>query len=374
MKSGGHIPWAAIAICEMSKTFWKREISVWTKIWGTIQRTNYTIWRIGWISPKLRKRQSTKSSIWKKILRRFFWLCFDRGEEYKRKKFWLLILKNWKMCVIRIIHPRRLNAKVVLITQKDEEINCISCSRWFSKIIRKRLRIPRTQSETGIHREERISAENLMTIGKSFTTWGNKKMTKESIRFFGIMQKLGKTYILGDFIYRHHNQSRVHLYVPRKESYLLPLNFSFHQVNFCRSGGCTRTNLWLFWMSTRTEICQIRWRVSQDLRYWTKLFWKGCNQSGKWYTKIQTTSRPDHIWRDALTRIWKAAQRKKSRLFHVKDRIPEHAHGKPLFQNDKSQSVWSKIQLCWLCRRRTEFCCVLQLCARIHFVFFYRRK
>ena len=39
------------------------------------------------------------------------------------------------------------------------------------------------------------------------------------------MQKLGKTYILGYFIYRHHNQSRVHLYVPRKESYLLPLNF-----------------------------------------------------------------------------------------------------------------------------------------------------
>ena len=75
-----------------------------------------------------------------------------------------------KMCVIRIIHPRRLNAKVVLITQKDEEINCISRSRWFSKIIRKRLRIPRTQSETGIHREERISAENLMAIGKSFTT------------------------------------------------------------------------------------------------------------------------------------------------------------------------------------------------------------
>ena len=72
MKSGGHIPWAAVAICEMSKTFWKREISVWTKIWGTIQRTNYTVWRIGWISPRLPKRQSTKSSIWKKFLPRFF--------------------------------------------------------------------------------------------------------------------------------------------------------------------------------------------------------------------------------------------------------------------------------------------------------------
>ena len=170
-------------------------------------------------------------------------------------------------------------------------------------------------------------------------------------------------------MYRHHNEPRVHLYVPRKESYLLPLNFFISSGQLLQIWRLPKNESMTIWMSTRTEICQIRGRVSQDLRYWTKLFWKGCNQSGKWYTKIQTTSRPDHIWRDALTRIWKAAQRKKSRLFHAKDRIPEHAHGKPLFQNDKSQSVWSKIHLCWLCRRRTEFCFVLHFCARIHIFF-----
>ena len=72
--------------------------------------------------------------------------------------------------------PRRLNAKEVLITQKGWRI-CISCGRWFSKIIRKRLRSPRTHSEMGIHCKERISAENLKAIGKKL------KMT----------QKVGKT-------------------------------------------------------------------------------------------------------------------------------------------------------------------------------------
>ena len=53
------------------------------------------------------------------------------------------------------IYPRRLNAKEVLITHRRRI--CISWGRWFSNIIRKRLRIPRTHSEPGIHRKERES-------------------------------------------------------------------------------------------------------------------------------------------------------------------------------------------------------------------------
>ena len=75
------------------------------------------------------------------------------------------------------IYPRRLNAKEVLITQKDGEL-VISCGRWFCKIIKKRLRIPRTHSETGIHRKERISAENLTATGKSFNL-KNQSMTQK---------------------------------------------------------------------------------------------------------------------------------------------------------------------------------------------------
>ena len=47
-------------------------------------------------------------------------------------------------------------------------------------------------------------------------------------------------------------------------------------------------------MSTETGVCQIHGQASQDLRY----------------TKIQPTSRADHTWPDAWTRIGKAAQRR----------------------------------------------------------------
>ena len=38
---------------------------------------------------------------------------------------------------------------------------CIFCGRWFYNIIRKRLRIPRTHSETGTHRKERESQRKI---------------------------------------------------------------------------------------------------------------------------------------------------------------------------------------------------------------------
>ena len=64
---------------------------------------------------------------------------------------------------------------------------CISCGRWFSKIITERLRVPRTHSGTGIHREERISAENLKAIGKSFDP-KNKRVTQKLGKNFGLFK------------------------------------------------------------------------------------------------------------------------------------------------------------------------------------------
>ena len=95
------------------------------------------------------------------------------------------------------IYPRRLNAKEVLIAQKDGEFVFLVADG-FTKLSGRDHDFQDPNSETGIHREERISAENLTAIGKSFNL-NNQKMTKESMRIFGITQKLGK-----NFIYRHH--------------------------------------------------------------------------------------------------------------------------------------------------------------------------
>ena len=54
-----------------------------------------------------------------------------------------------------------------------------------------------------------------MAIGKSFNL-KKQKMTKESMRFFWLTQKLGK-----NFIFRHHIEQRSSNYVPREESSFL---------------------------------------------------------------------------------------------------------------------------------------------------------
>ena len=58
-------------------------------------------------------------------------------------------------------------------------------------MLRKRLQIPRTHSDTGINRKERTSAEILKVVGKSFNL--KKQKMKKSTRILGLMQKLGKT-------------------------------------------------------------------------------------------------------------------------------------------------------------------------------------
>ena len=60
--------------------------------------------------------------------------------------------------------------------------------------------------------------------------------------------------------------------MPRKESYLIPLsNIDFIRSTFADLEIAQRSEFMTIGMSTRTEICQIRGRVSQDLRYRTKL-------------------------------------------------------------------------------------------------------
>ena len=119
------------------------------------------------------------------------------GEPFKdmlcSRQFWeedILIvgIEEMEKLDVSEIFPRRLNAKEVLRTEKDGEFIFLVADG-SAKIIRKSLRIPRTHSEAAIHREERISTENLMATGKSLNL-KKQKMTKESRRIFGLTQKL----------------------------------------------------------------------------------------------------------------------------------------------------------------------------------------
>ena len=246
--------------------------------------------------------------------------------ERKNSDYWY-----WRIGKVRCI--RNISQKIECERSLDNPKRwriCISYGRWFSKFIRKKLRIPRTHSETGIHRKERISAENLMAIGKSFNL--KKKVTQKLGKIFGLFKKISCIVIMLN--------RQVQLYVPRKESYPTPLsNIDVISATYADLETAQRSEFMTIGMSIRTEICQIRGRVSTRFTLLSEIPQKGNNQSERRLTKIQTTSRPDYIWLDGRTRNGKVIGKL---LFHAKDRVPEHACGKLLFQNDKSQSVWSK--------------------------------
>ena len=60
-------------------------------------------------------------------------------------------------------------------------------------------------------------------------------------------------------------------------------------------------------MSIQTEACQIRGKVSRSFLFEGKTF-NGYVWSRRRLTKVQTTTRPDHVWPEIRTKIGKAAQ------------------------------------------------------------------
>ena len=115
--------------------------------------------------------------------------------------------------------------------------------------------------------------------------------------------------IQGDFIYRHHNELRVQLFVPKEEPIPIPLTY-----------------IDVLWSShTDLDVLQekrIDDYVNVDSSRQLSNFWKRFTKftlskekrpkrflwSGERLTKIQTTSRPDHVWPEVWTKIDKAAQ------------------------------------------------------------------
>ena len=115
--------------------------------------------------------------------------------------------------------------------------------------------------------------------------------------------------IQGDFIYRHHIEPRVQLCVPREESFSIPLKY----IDLTRATYTNRDVL----QEKRIDGC---WNVnsnrslSDSWKGFTKFTLlkqkppKGHMWSGERLTKVQTTTRLDHVWPEVWTKFGKAAQ------------------------------------------------------------------
>ena len=121
----------------------RRWNSSWKMFWWTIQRCNNSFWSNGWTSPDFSTRAIKTSSIWQTSLPGIFLGYALIAEWIWKGDILIADLEELENLDVSEIYPRRINAKEVLISQREEEF--ISSSR-YSKIVRKRLRIPRTDS------------------------------------------------------------------------------------------------------------------------------------------------------------------------------------------------------------------------------------
>ena len=113
------------------------------------------------------------------------------------------------------IHPRRINAKEVLIRQKDEEL-IFPIADGTAKLSGRdyEFRVPTPRREPTV-RSEDLSGEILGESGESQLA----ELTDDAearADFWSIQ---------GDFIHRHHNELRVQLYVPKEETFPIPLKY-----------------------------------------------------------------------------------------------------------------------------------------------------
>ena len=183
---------------------------------------------------------------------------------------------HWRIGKVRCI--RNISQKTECERSPDNPKRwtiCISSGIWFSKIIRKKLRIPRTHSETGIHRKERISAENLMAIGKSFNL--KKQMVTQKLgKIFGLSRRfhVSSSYCTDKFncTCREKNHILLHWVILMSSAQLMQI-WRLHK----------EANLWL--LGCRLEQKSVRFvdGFPRDLRYWAKFLKKEItNRRGDW--------------------------------------------------------------------------------------------
>ena len=127
----------------------------------------------------------------------------------------MLILKKQKKLDASEIYPRRLNAKEVLITQKDGEFVFLVADG--SATLSGR---DYGFQEPTLRREHTVRRENLSgephCDSEEFQPEETKDDAETQEDFWSIQR---------DFIHRHHVEPRVQLHVPEEESFTIPLKY-----------------------------------------------------------------------------------------------------------------------------------------------------
>ena len=114
------------------------ENTVRKTFWETIQRTDYSIWFIGWVSPYNCEGSVKNPSIWKESLT---WIVprirFVRGRRFWKGDILVADIEELETMDTSEIYSKRLNAKQVIISQWKLKIH-FSIRRWTNQTSRRR--------------------------------------------------------------------------------------------------------------------------------------------------------------------------------------------------------------------------------------------
>ena len=257
----------------------------------------YSFWSNGWTSPDFSTRSIKISSIWQEsFTRNHSWIW---RVEFGKETSSLRISRNWKIWTHQKFILRRINAKEVLISQKGEEFifpvadgtaKLSGREYEFREPTPRRERTARSEDVSGELQGERLGPQPTES----------KDDAEARANFWSIQ---------GDFIFRHHSEPRVQLYVPKEEAFTTPLK----HIDVTRS---THTDLDVM-QEKRIDDC---WNIdsnrssSDSWKGFTKFTLlkeeppKGYVWSGERLSKVRTTTRPDHVWPEVWSKIGKAAQ------------------------------------------------------------------
>ena len=197
MDNGGQIPWNAVAICERSKTSWRMG-KLHTEDdsenhWGTV----HCFWTKGRTSSDFNKRSIETSPIWKEgFTWNISWICIDREGNLERR---------YSDCWSSEIYPRRVNAKEVLTLQKGEEFVFPKADGT--------AKLPGRYNEfrePTLRREQTVGSED-----HSGELQGESDEPQPTESTDDDEARIDIWSIQGDFIYRHHTELRVQIYLPK---------------------------------------------------------------------------------------------------------------------------------------------------------------
>ena len=187
------------------------EDALWKTFRATIQRTDYSIWSIGWVSPYNCEGRVKNPSMWKESLTWIVpWIRFVRGGIWKGD-YWLQTLRCWRRWTHLKSTLKDSTLKEVKFTKEKWKIHFPAADgRIKLSGGDQELRTSTLMQEHPIRGESNVdflgeSEGSLPPLQDSFPHAG------EAINDFWSMS--------GNFIYRHHVEPRVKLYSPREDPY-----------------------------------------------------------------------------------------------------------------------------------------------------------